>query len=240
MKAYRLFSTAAFAAFLGQVVLYAGGMVFGWPWAWAASGASAAMAFLLVLLTLQAELTPPTPGANDNATGAGLVLTLAEDLAAKPLVKSRVWCLCSGSEEALHEGAKAFFARHRSEMREPRAVVFEMLGCGRPAWGTKEGFVIPLWSAPGLRRLAGEVAAEHPQWGARPGGLAGGVTEMSDAILAGVPAITIICLDERGRAPYWHLPTDTVDKMDSLPGGAMDSAYRFVRAILERLDRSQG
>jgi hypothetical protein len=31
-----------------------------------------------------------------------------------------------------------------------------------------------------------------------------------------------------------------VDKMDSLPGGAMDSAYRFVRAILERLDRSQG
>ncbi len=234
--AYRLYSTVAFVSFVIQAVLYAGGSFSGWSWAWAASAFPAAMAFLLAALTVQADLTPSTHGANDNATAAGLVLTLAEDLAREPLERTRVWLLCSGCEEALHEGAKTFFARHKAEMNRPRAVAFEMLGCAGPAWLLSEGFVLPLRSSPELQSLAGRVAREHPTLGARPGKVAGGVTEMSDAILAGVPAITFIGLTPQNAAPYWHLPTDTVDKMDAAPGGALERNYRFVRAFLRALD----
>lgn len=239
MAAYRLYSTLAFVAFVIQEFLYVGGAFGGWTWAWPASAATAFMALLLVALTLQAELSPSTHGANDNATAAGLVLTLAEDLRRRPLGRSRVWLVCSGSEEALHEGAKSFFARHKGELQNPRAVVLEMLGCAGPAWLIKEGFVLPLPSHPSLRRVAERVAASNADLGAHGSVLVGGVTEMSDAILAGVPAITLIGLGPDGSTPYWHQPADTVDKIDASPGGAMERNYRFVKAFLEAVDAGE-
>jgi len=233
LRAYRAFSTAAFVAFLAQVFLYAGGVFLGWTWAWPLSSVGATSALLLALLTLQAEATPSSPGANDNATAAGLVLALAEELAADRPGNSRVWCVCSGSEESLHEGAKTFFARHTGEMNDPRAIVFEMLGCSGPAWLLKEGFVLLLRSSPELQRVAEKVAQENPDFGAYPISLSGGVTEMSDALLAGVPAITVIGVTPRGEAPHWHRPSDTVDKMDP---EVMERNYRFVRAMLAELD----
>ena len=238
MRAYRLFSTVAFVSFIGQVVLYAGGLLLGWPWAWTVSIFTAVMAGLLLSLCLQAHRTRSTAGANDNATGAGLVLTLAEDLAAAPLTRTRVWLLASGCEEALHEGAKTFFARHKGEMTEPRAVALEMLGCAGPAWLESEGFVLPLRPAPELRRLAQRLAAENPDLGAYPGKVMGGVTEMSDALLAGVPAITLMGITRQGLAPYWHKPSDTVENMDAASGGALERNYRFVRAFIEALDKA--
>lgn len=236
MAAYRVYSTLAFVSFVAQAALYLGGVIAGWTWAWPVSAVSALMAVLLVALTVQAELSPSTHGANDNATAAGLVLTLAEDLVREPLPHSRVWLLCSGSEESLHEGAKSFFARHKGEMTEPRAVALEMLGCAGPAWLKREGFVLPLPSDAGLQRLARRVAEANPDLGAHAAVVAGGVTEMSDAILAGVPAITVAGLGPDNVAPYWHRPSDTVDKMDAAPGGAMERNYRFVRALLAAMD----
>ena len=238
MRAYRLFSTVAFVSFIGQVALYAGGLLLGWPWAWTVSIFTAVMAHLLLFLCIQAHRTRSTAGANDNATGAGLVLTLAEDLAAAPLTRTRVWLLASGCEEALHEGAKTFFARHKGEMTEPRAVALEMLGCAGPAWLESEGFVLPLRPAPELLRLAQRLAAENPDLGAYPGKVMGGVTEMSDALLAGVPAITLMGITRQGLAPYWHTPSDTVENMDAASGGALERNYRFVRAFIEALDKA--
>jgi hypothetical protein len=236
MLAYRLYSTLAFISFASQTVLYAGGAALHWPWAWPCSIVSAVMAHLLIFLTVQAEATPSTAGAGDNASGAGLVLTLAEDLTREPLARTRVWFLLSGCEEALHEGAKTFFARHKGEMNQPRAVVFEMLGGAGPAWLTQEGFVLALRPDPGLRRLAEKVADENPSLGAYAGAISGGVTEMSDARLAGAQAITIMGVTRRGEAPHWHRPSDTIDKLDSSPGGILERSYEFARAYLRALD----
>lgn len=237
MAVYRLYSTLAFAAFALQAVLYLFGPFFRWTWVWPVTASSAVAAVLLIFLCLQAESTPFTAGANDNATAAALVLTLAEDLARAPLEHCRVWLVCTGSEEALHEGAKTFFFRRAGELRRPAAVALEMLGCAGPAWVVREGFVLPLHSTPELRRTAERVAAAHPELGAYPGVLSGGVTEMSDAILAGVPAITIMGLTPEGRGPFWHLPTDTVEQMDP---AALERNYRFTRAFLAELDREEG
>ncbi len=233
MIAYRVYSNLAFASFVVQFLAYLGGAAWGWRWPWFASIPAAVFALLLIALCLEAEASPSTRGANDNATGAGLVLTLASELGSQPLSWSRVWCLCSGCEEALHEGAKSFFAAHRGQMCKPRAVVLEMLGCDGPAWLVKEGFVFPLYSDPVLRQLAARVASDNPDLRARPASLSGGVTEMSDAILSGVPAITLIGLTPEGVGPHWHRRSDTVENMDP---AAMLRNYRFVRALLEAMD----
>ncbi len=234
--AYRMFSTTAFASFALMAVGYMLGAVFRWPWVWPVSAVSAAMAMLLVAMCLQAEGSPFTAGANDNATAAGLVLTLAAELRERPLVRTRVWLVCTGCEEALHEGAQAFYREHRREMVNPRAVVLEMLGCSGPAWLVNEKIVLPISSDRGLRALAERVADENPELGAYPATLDGGVTEMSDALAAGVPAITIIGLTPEGKGPYWHLPTDTVDKL--IPE-VMERNYRFIRALIEAVDAAR-
>jgi hypothetical protein len=231
--AYRIFSTLTFASFTYLAVLYWLGAITGWPWVWAASSPAALFAVGLIAMCVEAELSPFTPGANDNATAAALVLTLAEDLKREPLDRTRVWLLCSGCEEAQHEGAQTFFRRHRPEFRRPRAIAFEMLGCSGPGWLTREGILLPLRPDPQLEALASRVATAHPDLGAYPVRLTGGVTEAADARAAGVPAMALIGLTREGKAPYWHLPTDTVDKLDA---AVMDRAYRFTRELIRAID----
>lgn len=233
MEIYKVLSTAAFAAFIAQALIYAWGAWTRAGWVWPVSIATVFFALLLLALTVHAERTPYTPGANDNATAAGLVLTLAEALNETPLANTRVWLVCTGSEEALHEGARHFFARHKHEFKAPRAVNFEMLGCAGPAWLVREGIVTSLYPSPGLRELAETVARENPALEAYPAMIHGGVTEASDAINAGVPAITLMGVDADGRAPFWHQMEDTRDKMRP---EILAKTYTFVWAMLRKID----
>lgn len=51
------------------------------------------------LITVQADFSPYTAGANDNATGAGIILSLAERWQREPLTHTAVWLVLSGCEE---------------------------------------------------------------------------------------------------------------------------------------------
>ena len=233
LSAYQSFTTIAFVAFLVQVLLHILGAITQWNWIWPASGIGALCAALLAAMCLQADSTPFSHGANDNATGAGLVLALAGHLQNYPLRHTRVWLACTGCEEVQHYGAIDFFHRHRSEMVEPSALIFEMLGCDGPAWLTKEGIIIPFHADPGLVAMAEELAAEHPEWRARATSISGGNTEMADALRARVPAITISGMGEGMANSYWHQVEDTYDKMDP---EVLNRAYAFTWAYVQALD----
>ncbi len=120
------------------------GALTGWSWIWPVTLVSAVCSLLLILLCVQADSTPFCAGANDNATGAGIVLTLAEQLKTQPLAHTRVWLACTGCEEVQHYGAIDFFRRHRAELVKPLTIAFEMLGCAGPAWLVKEGHRNPV------------------------------------------------------------------------------------------------
>ncbi|MGF1504827.1 MAG: Zn-dependent exopeptidase M28 [Chloroflexi bacterium] len=203
---------------------------------------NAVMSLILVAINVQADLTPYSPGANDNATGAAMVLTLAEVLRSNPLEKTRVWFVASGCEEVKHYGAIDFFKRYAPQFKNPKALVFEMLGTAGPGWLAREGVVYPFLTraAPELVALCEEIAAEQPHWKASGTRVSGGNTEMSDAIRYGVPAVTIIGitadavrLGYRGEELYWHRPDDTPDKLNP---EVMARAYGFIRALIDRID----
>jgi acetylornithine deacetylase/succinyl-diaminopimelate desuccinylase-like protein len=85
--------------------------------------------YLIVLgLTWQPDTTPYTQGANDNGSGASIVLSLAERLAHSPLKQIEVWVLCSGCEEVGSHGAQAFVKRHRSELTGLAAINIDNVG----------------------------------------------------------------------------------------------------------------
>jgi hypothetical protein len=233
VAAYQAYTTAAFLLFVLQVALYGLGAVTQWPWVWPTSIPSALCAALLALICIHADRTPFSAGANDNATGAGMVLTLAEHLQAEPLQHTRVWLANTGCEEVQHYGAIDFFRRHQSQLHNPVTVVFEMLGCEGPSWLIKEGVVIPFRSDKRLAALAEKVASEHPEWRARPGMVNGANTEMADALRAGIPAITIMGMGPTFDTSYWHQVGDTYDKMDT---EAMARSYAFTWAYLQAID----
>jgi Peptidase family M28 len=233
LDSYKAFTTIAFLAFALQTLLYILGALTEWRWVWPVTLVSAVCSLLLILLCLQADSTPFCAGANDNATGAGLVLTLAEQLQTQPLEHTRVWLACTGCEEVQHYGAIDFFRRHRAELHKPVTIAFEMLGCTGPAWLVKEGIVVPFYADRGLVALAERLSGEHPEWQAHATQINGGNTEMADALRIGIPAITLTGMTPEGDAPYWHMLSDTYDKMDE---DVLQRAYHFTWAYIQALD----
>jgi len=239
---WRIASTIIFNVFMLQVPVYFVGVITPEESIWWFSIPSAICAVLLAALMLEAELAPYSPGANDNATAAGLVLALAEVLREQPLPHTRVWLVCTGCEEVKHYGAIDFYRRHASELHNPTALVFEMLGHDGPAWLLKEGTIgfFNYHSDPELVALCEQIAASHPELGGHPTQVGGGHTEMADALRAGIPAITLIGLDEGGTRfgydgpeVYWHRIDDTPDKINP---EVLTRNYAFVNAFIQALD----
>jgi hypothetical protein len=233
VKVYQAFTTVAFVLFSAQVILYIIGSFTLWNWIWPVTISSALGAAILAAICIQADRTPFSAGANDNATAAGLLLTLAGHFKDEPLQNTRVWLVCTGCEEVQHYGAIDFFRRHRSELKNPVAVVFEMLGCAGPSWLTKEGIIIPFHSDRRLVQLAERIAEANLHLGGYPSQIKGGNTEMADALRVGIPAITLDGMGPKGEMPYWHQAKDTYDKMDP---EVMARAYEFTWEYIRALD----
>lgn len=225
----------AFIAFLLQAALYTWGIFYPSPSIWPATGFSAVCALILIGVCLEADRTPFSHGANDNASSVGLVLTLAESICTEPLSSSRMWLVCTGCEEVQHYGASEFFRRHREDLVNSKVVVFEMLGCEGPAWLEREGIVVPFLADQELVTLARRVAEENPHLGAVPARIYGGNSEMADALRVGIPAITIIGLDEKGNAPYWHQVEDRYENLDTR---AMERNFAYIHQFIRSLDES--
>jgi hypothetical protein len=239
---WRITAPLVFLSFAFEVVLYVLGAVFGWVWVWQASIISAVGALILIAVCVQAELSPFSPGANDNATGVGLVLALAEHFQAEPLAHTRVWLACTGCEEVKHYGAIDFFERHQAEMLNPKSLVFEMLGRDGPAWLEQEVIVPPFaYNADSeMVAILKQLAADHPEWNAHPTRVFGGHSEMADSLRVGIPAVTLIGigpggtpLGYSGPALFWHHIDDTPDKIDQR---ALERAYALTWAFIRSLD----
>lgn len=234
VKIYDIFTTVIFITYIGQVVLYTLAIFVPFGWIWYATIPSALCAVIMAAFFIEADLSPFTAGANDNATAVGMVLTLAEELKKQPLRHTRVFAVCTGCEEVQHYGMIDWYKRHRRELINPQAIVFEMLGVDGPAWLTREGIIVPFKPDPGLASACQQLAADHPEWGAYPSKISGGNTEMADAVRANVPAITIFGQTRDGVAPYWHQKEDTYDKMKP---DVMQRTWEFTRALIAKLDK---
>lgn len=238
---WRITTPIMFASFCLQAAIYLYGAISGAAWVWSASIFSAACALLLATMTLQAGFTPYSAGANDNASGAGMLLTLAAHLKREPLQHTRVWFVNTGCEEVKHYGAIDFFTRHQAELVDPRALVFEMLGRDGPAWLERE-YILPGFtyrSDPSMVDLVKELIAADPDLICHPTRVTGGHTEMADALRLGIPALTLIGIGPAGTpigysGPrlYWHQVDDTPDKMDrAVLSRAYALTHHFIRAL---------
>lgn len=232
---FKASTSAGVAAFVLGTVAFA---------AVAALDPGSARAWLLVLapvyawvlaLTLQPDATPHTAGANDNASGVGVVLELAARLRHAHLARTEVTVLVTGAEEVGSYGAQAYVAAHRDALVGTRAIsVDNVAGHGAgPCWTTVEGMVFPLRPDPDLRAQAHAVAAERPELGAYERPYTTLHTDATAFMAAGVPSLSFVGLTPEGAIPDWHTVGDVIERVDA---DVLARTTDFVEALVRRVD----
>jgi Zn-dependent M28 family amino/carboxypeptidase len=196
--------------------------------------APATLLLFLAALFVQADLTPHTAGANDNATGAGLLLALGDVLQGQRLAQTEVWLVVTGCEEVGCVGARSFFDAHNAELRDASLIIVDGVGAAGPCYLRSEGLVWRRSYDAGLLAIADAVALEHADIGAYNQRLGSGYTEGLPALHRGLRAITLCGLTREGELPHWHQATDTVENIDR---EALARNFAFMRELIERIDR---
>jgi hypothetical protein len=236
-QVYRILSTLGIVGLPAGVALFAVGIFVASPTLRAIAAGLAVLYGLLLLVALQAEFTEFTRGANDNASGVGVLLALAERLKREPLARSRVWLLASTAEEPGGFGMQDFLQRHKAEL--DGAVVLNVDNIAgketAPCYLRSEMLLKTLKYPPDLLALAEAAAAERPELGARPHAMQGTWTDAGFALDAGYKALSLVGFTKDGWIPLWHHPDDELEYLDQ---DALDRAEQFTWELVQRLDRA--
>jgi len=190
-----------------------------------------------LVFTLQPDFTPFVSGANDNATGAAAVLTLAERLQAEPLAHTAVYLVNTGCEEVGCYGLIDFIKRHAaSDAPDARYLVLDNIG-GRGSevnYVLDETILLPVRSDADLVALAERVAAANPALGAKPFHYRGLFSEVSIATVHRQKALGLLAFDPVSKMPpNFHTVRDTMTNVDP---AVLDRSEQFAWAILKALD----
>jgi len=197
--------------------------------------AAAALPLFALLLCLHADTTPYSPGANDNASGVGVLLSIARRLADQPLQQTEVWLAFTGCEEVGDYGMRAFLEAHARELG-PEAVylIADQVGIGRLTVIARDGLVIKRPTHPKALELARQASARLPHLEvAEQTGLA-----YTDALMVtkrGGLAVPLVAWPRpgSGETNRWHQMSDTLEHVDRR---ALEAAHTFTWELLQVID----
>jgi len=195
----------------------------------------AAVILGLFFLMVQADFTPFTAGANDNATGVGVVLEMARNLRSAPLEHTRIWILASGCEEVGCYGAEDFAVRHKAELNNPVWMSIDSVGGigAGVAYLTDETFLLTTRSDPRLLRYAEEIARDNPRYNAYAHAYKGAYTEGAIGGKYGFRVLSFVSYRRDGVLPEWHRPTDVIMNIDP---AVVENTFQFVQELFRRID----
>lgn len=174
-----------------------------------------------------------TDGANDNASGVGILLSLAEQLRNR-CPNLDLWCLVTGAEEAGTFGMVRFLEQHGEQFKDAWFLNLDNVGAGNFHFMSGEG-MFPTWrSDPDLVRLCQQVRDAHPELGVQQGVYNLMSTDALPALARGFKAISFLAVDERGLLPNWHWLSDTLENVEER---TLEQGLQFMRYLLEQIDQ---
>ncbi len=192
-----------------------------------------------LLMTGHADLTSFSPGANDNASGVALLLSLAKRLKRSPLKQSQVLLLFPGCEEVGAYGMQAFIEKYANKYRKAWYIIIDSAGGkdGGPCYLTSEGLLWPVKYDPVLITICEQIARDRPKLGVYSYAQRGAFTDAIRVRQAGLPAIAIVGYTRAGWIPRWHRRDDTYENIDSK---SFHRTFRFCLEFLRIMDKDAG
>ncbi len=187
-------------------------------------------------LMVDVQFSAVVPGANDNASGVAVAMTLAADLAERPTGHLDVWVILSGGEECGAQGMRAFARANHKEFDAASTFVLaiDSVGSGRLRYVTSEGLTVSFEMDRRMVELCEAVAvAGSTQPTATP--LAhGSATDALAARAVGWRATALTCLPAGRILPeHHHSPEDVPGAIDT---GALERTRGFARDLIDALD----
>ncbi len=217
------------------IATFAFGIVLPMPWLRYVAIGPLLVALGMLILMLQADFTPYAPGANDNASGVGVVLSLAEQLAMEPLDYTAVWIVLTGCEEVGCYGAEDFIRRHKSELGDAAWISVDTVGSnnGVPVYLSQETFLSTAKSDPELLELARDISARRPELGAHEISMKGTYTDGVIGAKHGLRVLTFESHRADGTLSDWHRPTDTIENASV---ECVQATEALLNELLKQLD----
>lgn len=236
-QVFQVLTTLTGAALVGLVALFVWGMFTPDPLPRTLALALSVLLLIDLVFTVQPDTTPFVVGANDNATGAAVVLAFAERLKAEPLAHTQVFLVNTGCEEVGCTGLADWIERHApQEAAGARYLALDNIG-GQGSlvnYVLDETVLVPVKSDPELVALAERVAAAHPALGAQPFHYRGLFSELSIATVHGQKALGLLNFDPRTRMPpNFHTARDNMANIDP---DVLDRSEQFAWALLQQID----
>jgi hypothetical protein len=184
---------------------------------------------IAIVALVELGLSPPSPAASDNAAGVAVALAAIAALDARADGSAAADLVLQGSSDRDPVGLRRYLSRDGAARERPIVLGIAASGSGSPRWWRSDG---PLWPLGYDRRLRELAADVYPATGGHRGR---GTTPALGARAAGLRAIAIGCLDDRGVAPRSHLRTDTPEQLDP---SSIDATTRAAVAIITAIERT--
>ena len=187
--------------------------------------------FLLVMLTGEIR-GDYTAGANDNASGLGVMLSVISSIADNPLEHTDVWAVATGRGSAGGRGMVALLHRHHRQLKDAFIINIDHVGLGKTRIITREGVMLGFRCSWKLRRLARGAADKSKGLDVGKGKCR---VKKSDAMVArarGYRSMTIGGL-AGGTYPGWKNADDTNDSIDR---ESLDHSVRLLHLLLDEID----
>jgi len=233
----RIFSflvTAAFLSMVASILIGLVGLISGWLVLRWVMFVPMAFELFALLLCLQAEFTPFSPGANDNASGVGVCLALAEELQDHPLKQTQVWFVFTDCEETGCDGMKYFLNDHGAELGENAVfIILDEVGYSDIKYLSADGLIVKHPTHPKAIELvqkAGEALPGIP--------IESKVGQAyTDALVAtkyDKIALTLVSTPKENEAGHWHQMSDTMEHLDAK---SLENALAITRQLLKDIDQ---
>jgi len=232
------FGTLVTATFLSMAlgfILFGLAALTGWDWLrWVGLILLPIQLFTLWLMAT-ADSTPHNPGANDDASGVGALVALAQRLHGEPLAHTEVVLLFTDCEETGAYGIQAFLHKHAAQYGTDAVyVTLDEVALGVLKWLTNDGLIIKHPTHPKALELAHSVSQALPGIPTIEGpGLA--YTDALPATMRGRIALTLCTVPEDASASsgYWHQMGDTIDHISP---ETLEAVQRFTWELLRQID----
>ena len=193
-----------------------------------------------IFLLVDWQLSDVVPGANDNASGVAVAVSLAERLAQEPTENLDVWIVFTGAEECGTEGMRSLVRSRRKEL-DPAStfvIAIDTVGAGDVRWSAEEGLTVSFPMDRRLLELCSAIAAADEAGAERFRGAPlrrGFATDALAAAVHGLRATAVLCLEPGAILPRnYHLPSDQPDGVDP---EALERAEDFTLELIRALDR---
>ena len=233
---FSLLVAGSLVSMLISALLYSLGAVFNWEWVRWIGLIAAAMELFALAMSLHADFTPFSPGANDNASGVGVVLGLAQLLVQQPLAQTEVWLVFTGCEEAAAYGMVSFLDSHAAVLGEETVyIIIDQVGKGNLCYLTADGLIRKHTTHSRALELARQTSAVLPEIKtSEKVGLA--YTDAVPATKRGLVALTLCALPPAGSSDtvHWHQMSDTIEHIDPQ---TLADAHTFTWQILKQIDQ---